>query len=205
MHLTLVPFIQAASELKTKATQHSVRSCAPSASSPTSCSVAPTKEHPLTPSIKAKIALFCDVEEEAVISARDVDSIYEVPLAFHDRVWTAVVVQAPRVCAERPTDLSRWEEIGPADQVAPAPRRASGWWASTSTSKDSYKSLYRGASPTAASPTRRRVDVVWVDAERIERDGLPRHVETGLDGILVPGGFGDRGIEGKIAGDALRA
>ena len=85
VHLTLVPFIQAAAELKTKATQHSVKELRAIGIQPDVLLCRTAKDHPLTPSIKSKIALFCDVEEEAVIAARDVDTIYEVPLAFHDQ------------------------------------------------------------------------------------------------------------------------
>ena len=90
------------------------------------------KDHPLTPSIKSKIALFCDVEEEAVIAARDVDTIYEVPLAFHDQGLDEMHRQAARAAAPRPIDLSRWEEIVAPDQGAPAPLPRSAWSASTS-------------------------------------------------------------------------
>ena len=85
VHLTLVPFIQAAAELKTKATQHSVKELRAIGIQPDVLLCRTAKDHPLTPSTKSKIALFCDVEEEAVIAARDVDTIYEVPLAFHDQ------------------------------------------------------------------------------------------------------------------------
>jgi len=194
VHLTLVPFIQAAQELKTKATQHSVKELRAIGIQPDVLLCRTDKEHPLTPSIKAKIALFCDVEEDAVISARDVDTIYEVPLAFHEQGLDASILRLLGL-PERPVDLSRWEEIV---RRIKAPRRRVriGVVGKYIDVKDSYKSLYEalahgGIAHEAA------VDVVWVDAERIEREGLRGHVE-GLDGILVPGGFGDRGIEGKI-------
>jgi CTP synthase len=194
VHLTLVPFIQAAQELKTKATQHSVKELRAIGIQPDVLLCRTAKDHPLTPSTKSKIALFCDVEEEAVIAARDVDTIYEVPLAFHDQGLDESIVKLLGLPA-RPIDLSRWEEIV---RRVKAPRHRAGIAVVGKyvELKDSYKSLYEalahgGIAHEAA------VEVVWVDAERIEREGLAGHV-AGLDGILVPGGFGDRGIEGKI-------
>src|SRR3984893_7920950 len=194
VHLTLVPFIQAAQQLKTKATQHSVKELRAIGIQPDVLLCRTAKDHPLTPSTKSKIALFCDVEEEAVIAGRRVDTIYEVPLAFHDQGLDESIVKLLGLPA-RPIDLSRWEEIV---RRVKAPRRRCrlGVVGKYIEVKDSYKSLYEalahgGIAHEAA------VEVVWVDAERIEREGLAGHV-GGLDGILVPGGFGDRGIEGKI-------
>jgi CTP synthase len=194
VHLTLVPFIQAAQELKTKATQHSVKELRAIGIQPDVLLCRTDKEHVLTPSIKSKIALFCDVEEDAVIAARDVDTIYEVPLAFHEQGLDDSILRLLGL-PERPADLSRWDEIV---RRVKAPRRRVriGVVGKYIEVKDAYKSLYEalahgGIAHEAA------VEVVWVDAEGVEREGLRGHVE-GLDGILVPGGFGDRGIEGKI-------
>jgi CTP synthase len=194
VHLTLVPFIQAAQELKTKATQHSVKELRAIGIQPDVLLCRTDKEHVLTPGIKSKIALFCDVEEESVIAARDVDTIYEVPLAFHEQGLDESICRLLGLPV-RPADLSRWEEIV---RRIKAPRRRVrvGVIGKYVEVKDSYKSLYEAlAHGGIANET--AVDVVWVDAERLEREGLRGHVE-GLDGILVPGGFGDRGIEGKI-------
>jgi CTP synthase len=194
VHLTLVPFIQAAAELKTKATQHSVKELRAIGIQPDVLLCRTDKEHPLTPSIKSKIALFCDVEEEAVVAARDVDTIYEVPLAFHEQGLDESVVKLLGL-PDRPSDLGRWEEIV---RRIKSPRHhvRIGVVGKYIEVKDSYKSLYEalthgGIAHEAA------VEVVWLDAERLEREGVAGHV-AGLDGILVPGGFGDRGIEGKI-------
>jgi len=194
VHLTLVPFIQAAGELKTKATQHSVKELRAIGIQPDVLLCRTAKDHPLTPATKSKIALFCDVEEEAVIAARDVDTIYEVPLAFHDQGLDDSIVKLLGL-PPRPADLSRWEEIVRRIK-APRHRCRIGVVGKYIEIKDSYKSLYEalahgGIAHEAA------VEVAWVDAERIEREGLAGHM-AGLDGILVPGGFGDRGIEGKI-------
>jgi CTP synthase len=194
VHLTLVPFIQAAGELKTKATQHSVKELRAIGIQPDVLLCRTDKEHLLTPGIKSKIALFCDVEEEAVVAARDVDTIYEVPLAFHEQGLDESICRLLGL-PPRPADLSRWEEIVRRVK-APRGRVRIGIVGKYIEVKDSYKSLcealaHGGIAHEVA------VDLEWVDAERLEREGLVGHVE-GLDGILVPGGFGDRGIEGKI-------
>ncbi len=162
VHLTLVPFIQAAQELKTKATQHSVKELRAIGIQPDVLLCRTAKDHPLTPSTKSKIALFCDVEEEAVIAARDVDTIYEVPLAFHDQGLDESIVKLLGL-PSRPIDLSRWEEIV---RRVKAPRRRCriGVVGKYIEVKDSYKSLYEalahgGIAHEAA------VEVVWVDAD----------------------------------------
>jgi CTP synthase len=194
VHLTLVPFISAAGELKTKATQHSVKELRAIGIQPDVLLCRTDKEHPLTPGIKSKIALFCDVEEEAVVAARDVDTIYEVPLAFHEQGLDESVCKLLGL-PSRPTDLSRWEEIVRRVK-APRSRVRIGVVGKYNEVKDSYKSLYEALTHGGIAHEV-AVDVVWLDAERLEREGISGHVE-GLDGILVPGGFGDRGIEGKI-------
>jgi CTP synthase len=194
VHLTLVPFIQAAGELKTKATQHSVKELRAIGIQPDVLLCRTAKDHPLTPAIKSKIALFCDVEEDAVVAARDVDTIYEVPLAFHDQGLDDSIVKLLGLPSRR-ADLSRWEEIVRRIK-APRHRCRIGVVGKYIEIKDSYKSLYEAlAHGGIAHET--AVEVAWVDAERIEREGIAGHL-AGLDGILVPGGFGDRGIEGKI-------
>ena len=194
VHLTLVPFIQAAAELKTKATQHSVKELRAIGIQPDVLLCRTAKDHPLTPNIKSKIALFCDVEEEAVIAARDVDTIYEVPLAFHDQGLDDSILKLLGLPAA-PADLSRWEEIV---RRIKSPRRRCriGVVGKYIEVKDSYKSLYEALAHGGIAHES-AVEVAWVDAERIEREGLQGHL-AGLDGIVVPGGFGDRGIEGKI-------
>ncbi len=194
VHLTLVPFISAAGELKTKATQHSVKELRAIGIQPDVLLCRTDKEHPLTPGTKSKIALFCDVEEEAVVAARDVDTIYEVPLAFSEQGLDESIVKMLGL-PPRPADLGRWEEIVRRVK-APRSRVRIGVIGKYIEVKDAYKSLYEalthgGIAHEAA------VELAWVDAERLEREGLAGHV-AGLDGILVPGGFGDRGIEGKI-------
>ncbi|HEV8585229.1 MAG TPA: CTP synthase [Methylomirabilota bacterium] len=192
VHLTLVPFMQAASELKTKATQHSVKELRAIGIQPDVLLC--RTDRFLPPGIKSKIALFCDVEEEAVITAKDVDTVYEVPLVFHREGLDSIIVKGLGL-EDRPIDLSRWEDVV---------RRVKGPRATTRLAvvgkyvelKDSYKSLVE-ALVHGGIAHHAKVDIVWVDAEHIERDGPAAHFAD-VDGVLVPGGFGDRGIEGKI-------
>jgi CTP synthase len=148
----------------------------------------------LPPGIKSKIALFCDVEEEAVITAKDVETVYEVPLVFHREGFDEIVLKMLSLEA-RPIDLSRWEDVV---RRVKSPRTTAriavvGKYVEL---KDSYKSLIEALTHGGIANDA-RVDVAWVDAEHIERDGAAAHF-GGVHGILVPGGFGDRGIEGKI-------
>ncbi len=196
IHLTLVPFMQASQELKTKATQHSVKELRAIGIQP-DILLCRTDRY-LPPAIKSKISLFCDVEEEAVITAKDVETIYEVPLVFHREGLDDIIVKLLGLPA-RPIDLSRWEAV-----VArvKAPRQATrvavvGKYIEL---KDSYKSLIEALAHGGIANDA-RVELVWVDAEQIERDGAAAHFGD-VHGVLVPGGFGDRGIEGKI--EAIR-
>jgi CTP synthase len=192
IHLTLVPFMRASQELKTKATQHSVKELRAIGIQP-DILLCRTDRY-LPPAIKSKIALFCDVEEEAVITAKDVDSIYEVPLVFHREGLDDIIVKLLGL-PDRPIDLSRWEAVV---TCVKAPTRATriavvGKYVEL---KDSYKSLIEALAHGGIAHDA-RVDLHWVDAEQIERDGAAAHFAD-VHGVLVPGGFGDRGIEGKI-------
>jgi CTP synthase len=192
IHLTLVPFMQAAQELKTKATQHSVKELRAIGIQP-DILLCRTDRY-LPPGIKSKIALFCDVEEEAVITAKDVDSVYEVPLVFHREGLDEIIVKQLGL-DPRPGDLRRWEEVVKRVKSPRGETRIAvvGKYIDL---KDSYKSLVEALAHGGIANDA-RVDVTWVDAEHIERDGPEAHFRD-VHGILVPGGFGDRGIEGKI-------
>jgi CTP synthase len=195
IHVTLVPYIAAAGELKTKPTQHSVREL-------TSLGVQPDVllcrcEHPLPPSERAKIALFCNVRPEAVIQALDAPSIYAVPLQYHGEGLDEQVLRHFDLESPAP-DLSRWIDIvdryeNPEGEVTIA---VVGKYVGL---PDAYKSLNE-ALVHGGMANRVRVNIRWIDAEVFEQDdaGIAAQLEP-MHAILVPGGFGERGSEGKIA------
>jgi CTP synthase len=178
VHLTLVPFMQAASELKTKATQHSVKELRAIGIQP-DVLLCRTDRY-LPPGIKAKIALFCDVEEDAVITAKDVDSIYEVPLVFHREGLDAIVVKLLGL-AERPADLSRWEDVM---RRVTSPRQETriavvGKYTEL---KDSYKSLTEAlAHGGIANDARRRRAAPEGHARRPRAGGIRGPRDRGQD------------------------
>src|SRR5207302_1150353 len=194
VHVTLVPWIAAAGELKTKPTQHSVKELL-------SVGIQPDillcrTDRFLSKDIKSKIALFCNVEEGAVITAKDVASIYEVPLVFsHEGVDTLVLKYLHLQSKER--DVKRWEELvhrvyNPKADVSIA---IVGKYVEY---EDSYKSL-KEALVHGALAHNLKLQVSWIEAEGLEQDEASRDAQLGdYDGILVPGGFGKRGIEGML-------
>jgi CTP synthase len=198
IHVTLVPWIGAAGELKTKPTQHSVKELL-------SIGIQPDillcrTDRFLSRELKGKIALFCNVEDEAVITAKDVASIYEVPLVFAREGVDTLVLRYLRMNSKEP-DLARWEELihrvyNPKDEVH------IGIVGKYVEYEDSYKSL-KEALVHGAVAHNLKLNLTWVEAEGLEgRDG-ERDYEMqleGFDGILVPGGFGKRGIEGMLNG-----
>jgi CTP synthase len=193
VHLTLVPFISTAGEVKTKPTQHSVKEL-------TGLGISPDillcrTERALDPKIKQKIAHFCNVEENAVITAQDVSSIYEVPLALHEEGLDERIVEKLNIWTAAP-NISRWERLvatikGARDCVKIA---MVGKYIDLS---DSYKSLIE-ALVHGGVANDCRVEVVPVDSERVEAEGIVEAIRA-ADGVLVPMGFGPRGTEGKIA------
>ena len=192
IHLTLVPFIKTSEELKTKPTQHSVMKLREIGIQP-DILICRT-ELMLPPEIKAKIALFCNVDKDAVITAKDVESIYEVPLFFHNEGLDEKIIQLLNIWTRAPR-LEKWEAIV---QAVKNPRGSVdiaivGKYVNL---KDSYKSLNE-ALIHGGIANRCRVNLHFVDSERVQKEGVEKFVEE-ADGILVPGGFGDRGIEGKI-------
>jgi len=192
IHLTLVPFIGTAGELKTKPTQHSVRDLR-------SIGIQPDMllcrtDRLLPPDIKRKIALFCDVDEEAVITAKDVSSIYEVPLALAQEGLDSIVMKHLHL-PETQANLQPWEDLAerlrhPDDEVT---IHVVGKYVGL---EDSYKSLHE-ALIHGGFKHRTRVNVRWVEAEALEQEDGDRLLE-GSHGILVPGGFGDRGTRGMM-------
>ncbi|MDA8387970.1 MAG: CTP synthase [Nitrospiraceae bacterium] len=192
MHLTLVPYIKTSGELKTKPTQHSVMKLREIGIQPDVLLC--RSDRPLPEGLKKKIALFTNVDYESVISAMDVEHIYEVPLMLHAEGLTAYVKKRLGLVAG-PPELGVWREVvrnlkEPANHVSIA---VVGKYIGL---KDSYKSLFEALTHGGiANNAEVRVD--WVEAERIEAEG-PEKLLSETDGILVPGGFGSRGIEGKI-------
>jgi CTP synthase len=192
VHVTLVPWIGAAQELKTKPTQHSVKELLSIGIQP-DILLCRTDRH-LSREVKSKIALFCNLEDQAVITARDVDSIYEVPQAFSaegvDRLALKYLhVETPEAKLERWNDLVQ-RCYNPRDEVSIA---ICGKYVEY---EDSYKSL-KEALVHGALAWNLRLNVTWIEAEGLEAAGYEEQLR-GFDGILVPGGFGKRGIEGML-------
>ncbi|MBE0598791.1 MAG: CTP synthase [Desulfuromonadales bacterium] len=193
IHLTLVPYIATAGELKTKPTQHSVKELREIGIQPDILLCRCDREIPRD--MKAKIALFCNVREEAVITARDVASIYEVPVVYHEQGLDERIVDYLNIWTKGP-DLAAWERIvkrvkEPAGETTIA---IVGKYVELT---ESYKSLSE-ALIHGGIANDCRVTLKYVDSEALERHGIDSTF-AGVDGILVPGGFGERGSEGKIA------
>ncbi len=196
IHVTLVPFIAAAGELKTKPTQHSVRELAALGVQPDV--LVCRCEHPLPASERAKIALFCNVPESAVIPALDAKSIYAVPLQYHAEGLDSEVLRAFGITPSSAPDLSRWSEI--VDRlVNPEGEVTVGVVGKYVGLQDAYKSLNE-ALVHGGIANRVKVNIRWIDAELFEGDDaeIAAHLEP-CHAILVPGAFGERGAEGKIA------
>ncbi|MGC9456913.1 MAG: CTP synthase [Halothiobacillaceae bacterium] len=191
MHLTLVPFIRAAGELKTKPTQHSVKELR-------SIGIQPDilvcrSEVALPEDERRKIALFTNVEIDAVISSTDADTIYRIPRLLHAQGLDETVLRKLRINA-RPADLSEWDRVVEA-QTKPDRMVDVAMVGKYVDLADAYKSLNE-ALLHAGIQTRTRVNIHHVDSEDIERDGVAGLEK--MDAILVPGGFGERGVAGKI-------
>lgn len=192
VHVTLIPWIAAAQELKTKPTQHSVKEMLSIGIQPDILLCRSDRAVPRE--MRSKIAAFCNVEEQAVIAAKDVASIYEVPLNFAQEGVDTLALRYLRITAPEPK-LDRWRDLvdrayHPADEVSIA---IVGKYVEY---EDSYKSL-KEALVHGALAHNLKLRVTWIEAEGLEVDGYEGQLE-GLDGILVPGGFGKRGIEGML-------
>ena len=197
IHLTLVPFIAAAGELKTKPTQHSVRDLMQIGIQPDILIC--RSEQPLAPDIKRKIALFCNVDFACVVESPDVRSIYEIPLRFHEQGLDREVCQRLRLETREP-DLTAWSAIvervlRPSKEVRIA---VVGKYTDL---HDAYKSvqeaLIHGGIPNDA-----RVRIEWIASDRFTDQQAAGELLRGFDGLLIPGGFGERGIDGMI--EAIR-
>jgi CTP synthase len=192
IHLTLVPFIKTAGEVKTKPTQHSVKELR-------SIGIQPNillcrTEKILSPDIKAKIALFCNVEPGAVITAQDVANIYEIPLLLHQEGLDDRVIETLNIWTRAPR-LEVWQEL--VDRIKnPKDRVEIGIVGKYVDLRESYKSLHE-ALVHGGLANEAQVALTYIDSERVEREGAEGLLGH-LHGILVPGGFGVRGVEGKI-------
>ncbi|MBE0426849.1 MAG: CTP synthase [Nitrospirae bacterium] len=192
MHLTLIPYVKTAGELKTKPTQHSVKEFREIGIQPDILLC--RTEISLPPDSKKKIAIHCNLDIDAVISARDVETIYEVPLILHNEGLDNLIDRKLNLNRSEP-DLSLWKDIvrkikEPRNEVNIA---IVGKYTGL---KDSYKSLME-ALIHGGIANDARVNLQWIDSEEIEVQGPERYLSD-ADGILVPGGFGYRGIEGKV-------
>ena len=193
MHLTLLPFVKASRELKTKPTQHSVKELRSIGISPDilvcrSEGSIPQKE-------REKLALFCNVRPESVISAKDLNSIYEAPISYHHEGLDQAVLDAFNITPAPKPDLSKWEDVkdrlnNPEGHVNVA---IVGKYTQL---EDAYKSIAE-ALTHGGMANRLEVKIKWVDAETFEKEDPEIHL-SGFHAILVPGGFGERGTEGKI-------
>ena len=191
IHLTLIPYIAAVGEIKTKPTQHSVKELRSIGIQP-DCLMCRT-DHPIPENVKKKIALFTNVDDAAIISAIDVDNIYKVPRELHDQGLDDIVIK--KFGLDVPgANLTEWDNVidaidNPGGEVNIA---MVGKYIDLA---DSYKSLSESLTH-AGIQTRIQVNIVYVDSEDIENKGIDCLLD--MDAILVPGGFGNRGIDGKI-------
>jgi CTP synthase len=193
IHLTLVPYIGHAGELKTKPTQHSVNELRRIGIAPDMLMC--RSESPLSIEIRRKIALFASLPAEAIVSACDVDNIYKVPLTFHEQGVDEFVLEHFAMEAPAP-DLERWTE--PIERSARATGTVKiGLVGKYIQLEDAYLSVSE-ALRHAASLQDARVEIDWIDSEQLLDPGQAAERLQGLDGILIPGGFGGRGWEGKI-------
>ena len=195
VHLTLVPYLGPSGEQKTKPTQHSVTELRSRGIQPDV--IVCRSDKPITDALKRKVSLLCDVSQEAVVSAVDASSIYEIPLLLHEERFDDTVCQLLAIdAASHPIDLSSWERL--VERVADATQAVRiGIVGKYVDLPDAYLSVVE-ALRHAGFHHAARVDVEWIAAEDVD-DRTASALLDGLDGIVVPGGFGERGIEGMVA------
>ena len=193
IHLTLVPYLQASGELKTKPTQHSVKQLLENGVQPDVLVL--RTEHQLTPDLKGKVALFCNVSKEAVIESIDVSTIYEVPIRMKDEKLDEIVLKKLGLPLGNEPDLKNWNEFlerykNPKKEVKIA---LIGKYVEL---RDAYKSIAEAIIHAGAS-NECKVKVEWIHSEKINEENIERKLK-GCQGIIIAPGFGHRGIEGKI-------
>lgn len=193
VHLTLVPYIKCADEIKTKPTQHSVGTLREIGIQP-DILICRT-EKTLTAELKEKISLFCSIRKEAVIENKDVDSIYELPLVFKNQILDEIILSHFKLIS-KPSDLKAWEKQVVEKVLFPKNKVVIALIGKYIALQDAYKSIYE-ALIHAGIVNDAKVEVRKIDSEDIQRHGSSRLLKD-VSGILVPGGFGYRGIEGKI-------
>ncbi len=194
IHLTLMPFVAASGELKTKPTQHSVKELRSIGIQPDVLLVRSDREIP-DPE-RQKISLFCNVPVEAVIPARDVKTIYEVPLRYHDQGLDGQVLRIFGITDPPPLELTRWDTIVQRVTHPEGAVRIAVVGKYTAL-QDAYKSLAEALTHGGIA-NNVAVELAWLESEQFESENAAHHLE-GVNGILVPGGFGERGTEGKIS------
>jgi CTP synthase len=196
IHQTLIPYLKAAGEFKTKPTQHSVRELREIGIQPNALMC--RSEHPVMESLRNKISLFCSVPPRAVISAEDVPTIYQVPLNYHTQKLDDIICEHFGWDLPQP-ELAEWEEM--VDRINNPEKLIKiaicGKYVKL---KDAYKSIIE-AFVHAGVPFAAQVELVWVSSENIKQDGADKFLRD-VHGLLIPGGFGERGVEGKI--EAIR-
>ncbi len=192
IHVTLVPFIEAAGEIKTKPTQHSVKNLLAIGVQPEILICRTSKR--ITRDVKEKIAMFTNIEPDSVIEGRDVETIYEMPLILRKQRLDQIVMQKLNLQAKEP-DLSDWEELV---QRIKNPKHTVriGICGKYTDLLDAYKSI-RESFIHAGAENEAKVELKWISAEDVDKEGADTHLSD-VDGLLVPGGFGERGIEGMI-------
>lgn len=195
IHVTLVPYIAAAGELKTKPTQHSVKELRSIGISPDI--IVCRSEKPISKGMREKIAMFCDVDPDAVIQNMTAESIYQVPMLMEEQGLDTIVLRKLEM-EDKPKDMSGWHDMV-ARILKHYDRKVTiavvGKYVAL---QDAYISITESLRHAAVA-NESMLDIKWVNAEEIEADGTDMdEVMAGVDGILVPGGFGNRGIEGKI-------
>jgi CTP synthase len=192
VHVTYIPYIAAAGELKSKPTQHSVKELRAIGIQPDFLIC--RSEKPIEPEMKSKIGLFCSVRPENVIAAYDAKTIYELPLMLHEEGFDQKVVQALHMTTPKP-NLASWQKIVKVIRN-PAKEVTIGLVGKYVDLKESYKSLSEAIQHGALAHDA-KVNMVYVNAEELTSKNVASHLKK-VDGILVPGGFGERGVEGKI-------
>jgi CTP synthase len=192
IHVTLVPYIEAAGEIKTKPTQHSVKNLLEIGVQPEILICRTSKR--ITRDVKEKIAMFTNIDADSVIEGRDVETIYEMPVIFRKQHLDQIVLDKLNLRAKEPT-LSDWERL--VERVkSPKYNVKIGICGKYTELLDAYKSI-REAFIHAGAENDAKVELKWIAAEDIEKDGTDSYLSD-IDGLLVPGGFGERGIEGMI-------